>query len=92
MVRLVKSSESREPDMMELIHTIDTCGQPELTETVPSLIQHSHLAVLVINLVFGLDAWSIMKMGVAYKNELPSHYYKQETHTEGGIHPVCHYW
>ena len=92
MVRLVKSSESREPDMLELVHMIDTGGQPELLETVPNLIQHSHLTVLVLNLVIGLNAWSTMKMGVAYQLDLPSHYSRQETHTEAGIHPACHYW
>ena len=92
MMRLVKSSESREPDMMELIHMIDTGGQPELLETVPSPIQHSHLTVLVLNLLFGLNAWSTMKMGVAYKNDFPSHYSKRETYTEAGIHPACYYW
>ena len=78
MVRLVKSSESPEGSaMLELVHMIDTGGQPELLETVPSLIQHSHLAVLVLNLVFGLDEHPYMEYyedGVAYKRNLPSHY------------------
>ena len=57
MVRLVKTakSSSEVTEMLELVHMIDTGGQPELLESVPSLIHHCHLAILVLNLMFGLD-------------------------------------
>ena len=34
---------------------IDTGGQPELMEVMPSLIHNANLAVLVLNLMYGLD-------------------------------------
>ena len=57
MVRLVKTAKnsSEVTEMLELVHMIDTGGQPELLESVPSLIHHCHLAIMVLNLMFGLD-------------------------------------
>ena len=78
MVRLVKSSKNTEsPEMLELVHMIDTGGQPELLENMPSLIQHSHLAVLVLNLMFGLDdhpSIDFHEEGKAYQRALPSQF------------------
>ena len=78
MVRLVKSSKNTEnSEMLELVHMIDTGGQPELLENMPSLIQHSHLAVLVLNLMFGLDdhlSIDFHEEGKAYKRVLPSQF------------------
>ena len=75
MVRLVKSSKNTEsPEKLELVHMIDTGGQPELLENMPSLIQHSHLAVLVLNLMFGLDdhpSIDFHEKGKAYQRALP---------------------
>ena len=47
MVRLVKTAKSSSDvmEMLELVHMIDTGGQPELLESVPSLIHHCHLAI-----------------------------------------------
>ena len=75
MLRGVKSSKNTEsPEMLELVHMIDTEGQPELLENMPSLIQHSHLAVLVLNLMFGLNdhpSIDFHEKGKAYQHTSP---------------------
>ena len=78
MVGLVKVPRvSSSQNRLELVHMIDTGGQPELLESLPSLINHSHLAVLVLNLIFGLDEYPTIdyhEKGKAYKRSLPFHY------------------
>ena len=78
MVRLVKAPKSSPIlSMLELIHMIDTGGQPEYMEMMPHLIQSCHLAVLVLNLVFGLDDYPPIQLhekGIAYKKALPSQF------------------
>ena len=54
---------------------IDTDGQPELMDHMPSLIYGCHLAVLVLNLMFGPDEYPPVHLhvkGKAYKRALPS--------------------
>ena len=56
---------------------IDTGGQPEMLENLPSLIHHCHLIVLVLNLTFGLDEHPSIycnEKGKAYKRALPYQY------------------
>ena len=56
---------------------IDTGGQPEMLENLPSLIHHCHLIVLVLNLMFGLDEHPSIdyhEKGKAYKRALPSQF------------------
>ena len=56
---------------------IDTGGQPEMLENLPSLIHHCHLIVLVLNLMFGPDEHPSIdyhEEGEAYKRGLPSQY------------------
>ena len=63
--------------MLELIHMIDTGGQPEFMESMPSLVHNCHLAVLVLNLVYGLDDYPSIdyhEEGKRYKRALPSQY------------------
>ena len=63
--------------MLELIHMIDTGGQPEFMESMPSLLHNCHLAVLVLNLVYGLDDYPSIDYhveGKRYKRALPSQY------------------
>ena len=75
MVKAPKGPSTQEK--LELVHMVDTGGQPELLETLPSLIQHSHLAILVLNLMFGLDEHPSIdyhEEGKAYKREIPSQY------------------
>ena len=78
MVGLVKAPRrSGSQNRLELVHMIDTGGQPELLESLPSLINHSHLAVLVLNLMFGLNEYPTVdyhEKGKAYKRALPFHY------------------
>ena len=79
MVRLVKTAKSSSEvmEMLELVHMIDTGGQPELLESVPSLIHHFHLAILVLNLMFGLDEHPSIdyhEEGKTYKRLSPSQY------------------
>ena len=74
-VKAPKSSSSQE--VLELVHMIDTGGQPEMLENLPSLIHHCHLIVLVLNLMFGLDEHPSIdyhEEGVAYKRALPSQF------------------
>ena len=79
MVRLVKTAKSSSEvmEMLELVHMIDTGGQPELLESVPSLIHHCHLAILVLNLMFGLDEHPSIdyhEEGKTYKRLSPYQY------------------
>ena len=78
MVRLVKAPPgSKSLAMLELVHMIDTGGQPEFMENMPSLVYHCHLAVLILNLMFGLDEYPAIhyhEKGKAYKRALPSQY------------------
>ena len=74
-VKAPKSYSSNE--ILELVHMIDTGGQPEMLENLPSLIHHCHLIVLVLNLMFGLDEHPSIdyhEEGKAYKRALPSQY------------------
>ena len=66
------------PNMvLELIHMIDTGGQPELMEVMPSLIHNANLAVVVVDLRYGLHEQfpvSYHEEGIPYMREYPSHY------------------
>ena len=78
MVRLVKeTSGSTSELLLELVHMIDTGGQPEYMEVMPCLIHNANLAVLVLNLMYGLDEHPHINFhvkGVAYKRKLLSQY------------------
>ena len=62
--------------MLPLLHMIDTGGQPEFMENMPSYIHNCHLAVLILNLMFGMDEYPLTHYhddkGKAYKRALPS--------------------
>ena len=78
MVRLVKeSSGSASELLLGLVHMIDTGGQPEYMEVMPCLIHNANLAVLVLNLMYGLDEHppiSFHMKGVAYKKTFVPQY------------------
>ena len=78
MVRLVKkTSGSTSELLLELVHMIDTGGQPEYMEVMPCLIHNANLALLVLNLMYGLDEHfpiNFYVKGVAYKRKLLSQY------------------
>ena len=71
MVRLVKkTSGSTSELLLELVHMIDTGGQPEYMEVMPCLIHNANLALLVLNLMYGLNEYPPINFhvkGVAYK-------------------------
>ena len=77
MVSLVKAPKSSgKVPMLELLHMIDTGGQPEFMENMPSYVHNCHLVVLVLNLMFGLDEYPPIHYhddkGKAFKRALPS--------------------
>ena len=78
MVSLVQKADGSKKEMiLELIHMIDTGGQPEFMERMPCLIHNANLAVLVVNLLYDLDEHPPVHFhvkGVAYKREMPSQY------------------
>ena len=68
MIPLVKEATVTGPLqnlVLELIHMIDTGGQPELMEVLPSLIHNAEITIVVVNLEYGL-------------NEHPDIYYHEE--------------
>ena len=78
IMRLVQAPKMSLKDvMLELVHMIDTGGQPEFLENMLSVIHNIHLGVLVMNLVFGLDVCPPIdyhEKGKPYKRALPSQY------------------
>ena len=81
MVPLVQSAAPSSPTedllLLELVHMIDTGGQPELMEVMPSLIHNASLALVLVNLKYGLNDHPPVdchKGGVPFKREHPSHY------------------
>ena len=46
---------SRDSPELDLIHVLDTGGQPECMEVMPTLIHNSDLVILVLNLAWGLE-------------------------------------
>ena len=78
IVNLVKTTTGSVSELLlELIHMIDTGGQLELMEVMPSVIHNANLAVLVVNLLHILDQHPRINLhvkGVNYKRELFSQY------------------
>ena len=66
---------SKEALVLELIHMIDTGGQPEFMEVMPCLVHNSNLTLLVLNLAQPLDAYpkvTFHQHGKGYMRPLPS--------------------
>ena len=78
IMRLVKiQKDYLSPTTLELIHMIDTGGQPELMENMPSLVHSCHLAILVMNLLYDVDDHPSIhyhEEGKEYKRALQSQY------------------
>ena len=76
MIRLVRKTKgSGQSFVVQLLHMIDTGGQPEFLEVMPSLIHNSNLTALVLNLAQSLDAYPEIAFyvdGNACKRPLPS--------------------
>ena len=81
MAPLVKSAAATGPleDMvLELVHMIDTGGQPELMEVMPSLIHNANLALVLVDLQYSLDEYppvTFHEGGVAHQRKFPSRRY-----------------
>ena len=78
MVPLVKSTASAAPTLkdlvLEMVHMIDTGGQPELMEVMPSFIHNADLAIAVLNLEYGLSEHQQVdyhEKGEAYRRKTP---------------------
>ena len=78
MVPLVKSTASAAPTLkdlvLEMVHMIDTGGQPELLQVMPSLIHNADLAIALLNLEYGLSEHQQVdyhEKGEAYKRKTP---------------------
>ena len=76
MTRLVKTVKGpNEAFVVEFLHMIDTGGQPEFIEIMPSLIHNSNFTLLVLNLAQSLDEYPPIDYhedGTAFKRPLPS--------------------
>ena len=53
-----ESEESADSLELDLIHVLDTGGQPECMEVMPSLIHNSDLVILVLNLAQRLECYT----------------------------------
>ena len=86
MVPLVKSPatptmEGLDDLQVELVHMINTGSQPELMEVMPSLIHNANLAMVLVNLKYGLNECppvNYRKKRVAYKRTCQSRYTSRE--------------
>ena len=76
MVGLLQSSSASEEDtVLELLHVVDTGGQPEFMEVLPSVMHNSHIIALVLNLAQPLDTCPKMTFyedGRAFTCPIPS--------------------
>ena len=80
MVPLVKEAAatvSSKDIVLDLLHMIDTGGQPELMEVMPSIIHNANVTVVLVNLMYGLDGCPTTNYhvnGVGYERQLSCHY------------------
>ena len=78
LVPLVKSTASAAPTLqnlvLEMVHMIDTGGQPELLQVMPSLVHNADLAIAVHNFEYGLSEQQQVdyhEEGEAYRRKTP---------------------
>ena len=70
-----KAKSSKEALVLELLHMIDTGGQPEFMEVMPCLIHNSDLTILVLDVTKNLDAYPTLSFdedGTAFKKTIVS--------------------
>ena len=76
MISLVQRiKDPRKALVIELLYMIDTGGQPEFMEIMPSLIHNSNFTLLVVNLAQSLDeypSFAYYEDGTPFKRPLPS--------------------
>ena len=81
MAPLVKSAAATGPQedmVLELVHMIDTGGQLELMEVMPSLIHNANLALVLVDLRYSLDEHlpvTFHEKGVPHERKFPSRHY-----------------
>ena len=82
MIPLVKSATGVDPSLvLELVHMIDTGGQPELMEVMPSLVHHANLGIVVVSLERGLNEHPDVhyhKKGKRFPRRLSSQYSERD--------------
>ena len=73
MVSLVNSAAPTLQDLvLEMVHMIDTGGQPELLQVMPCLVHNADLAIAVLNLEYSLSEHQQVdyhEKGVSYKRK-----------------------
>ena len=70
-----KAKNSKEALVLELLHMIDTGGQPEFMEVMPCLIHNSDLTILVLDVTKSLDAYPTLTFhddGTSFKKPIVS--------------------
>ena len=70
-----KAKSSKEALVLELLHMIDTGGQPEFMEVMPCLIHNSDLTILVLDVTKSLDAYPTLSFhedGTPFKKPILS--------------------
>ena len=70
-----KAKSSKEVLVLELLHMIDTGGQPEFMEVMPCLIHNSDLTILVLDVTKSLDAYPTLTFhddGTSFKTPIVS--------------------
>ena len=75
MCLVQKAKTSKEALVLELLHMIDTGGQPEFMEVMPCLIDNSDLTILVLDVTHPLDYYPTLSFhddGTAYKKPIVS--------------------
>ena len=63
--------------LLEFVHMIDTGGQPELMEVMPSLIHNANLAMVLVDLRYSLNEYPPVnrhEKGVCYERQRHSQY------------------
>ena len=90
MLPLVKSATPTLQDLMlEMVYMIDTGGQPELMEVMPSLIHNADLAIALLNLEYDLSELQQVdyhENGEPYKHKKNIHVDRQGHHPEAGLY------
>ena len=82
MISLVKSAPyteacPTEEMVLELVHMIDTGGQPELMEVMPSLVHNANLAMVLVDLRYDLNECTEANYhveGKRYERQMSSQY------------------
>ena len=78
LVKLAAATGPPKDMVLQLVHMIDTGGQPELIEVMPSLIHNANLALVLVDLRYSLDEYppvTFHENGVPHERKFPSRRY-----------------